>query len=241
MEDQDAPDADGNPSDHRGPRIQETDDHEYNSRADNLPESSPIDNQIQEPKPQATEEHSKNNEVQNTDKRSDTVAPETKPEKKCLTLQNNQNSTTQTNGNEFISVESHIRFLESLIPMMHTLETPTLEEDQLRIEKTIEKFKSIGNEEEKIRLNEVRTSLMTCLLMIERSAKKEIVKGEDTTSLKEFLLLFHNFLIALKMKELDSFVARVKYMLKELKVNDKNIPTRNIQLALQSIIVIIAP
>ncbi|CAL2034139.1 unnamed protein product [Caenorhabditis brenneri] len=241
MEDQDASNADGNPSDYHGPRIQEMDDHEYNSRADNLPESSPIDNQIEEPKPQATEEHNKNNGVQNTDKRSDTVAPEPKPEKECLTLQNNQNSNPQTNGNEFISVESHIRFLESLISMMNTLETPTLTEDQLRIEKSIKKFQSSGNEEEKIRLNEIRTSLITCLLMIERSAKKKVVKGEDSTSLKEFLLVFHNFLFSLRLKELNSFVTRIKHMIKELKDNDKKFPTRNIQLALQFIIETIAP
>ncbi|EGT37450.1 hypothetical protein CAEBREN_04098 [Caenorhabditis brenneri] len=217
------------------------DDYEYNPREDNLPESSPIDNQLEEPKPPVTEEHNKNNEVQNADEGSDTVAPEPKPEKESLTLQNNQNFTPQTNGNEFISVESHIRFLESLIPMMTTLDTPTLEEDQLRIEKTIEKFKEIGNEEEKIRMNEIRTSLMTCLLIVERSAKKEIVKKEDTTSLDKFLISFHQFLVTLKMKELDSFVARVKHMMKELKVNDKKFPIKKVQMALQSIIEIIAP
>ncbi|CAL2034322.1 unnamed protein product [Caenorhabditis brenneri] len=241
MGNQDAPNADGNHSDYPGPHIQDMDDYEYNPKEDNLPESSPINNQLEEPKPQVTEEHNKNNEVQNTDKRSDSVAPEPKPEKESLPLQNNQNSTPQTNGNEFISVESHIRFLESLIPMMTTLDTPTLEEDQLRIEKTIEKFKEIGNEEEKIRINEIRTSLMTCLLIVERSAKKEIVKREDTTSLDKFLTSFHQFLITLKMKELDSFVARVKHMMKELKVNDKKFPTKKTQLALQSIIEIIAP
>ncbi|CAL2034327.1 unnamed protein product [Caenorhabditis brenneri] len=241
MGNQDALDADGNLSEYPGPRIQAMDDYDYNRREDNLPESSPIDNRLEEPKPQATEEHNTNNEVQNADKRSETVAPEPKPKKESLTLQNNQNSTPQMNGNEFIPVESHIRFLESLIPMMHTLDTPTLEEDELRIEKTIEKFKEIGNEEEKIRMNEIRTSLMTCLLIVERSAKKEIVKREDTTSLDKFLTSFYQFLVALKMKELDSFVARVKHMMKELKVNDKKFPIKKVQLALQSIIEIIAP
>ncbi|CAL2034328.1 unnamed protein product [Caenorhabditis brenneri] len=241
MGNQDAPDAYGNPSDYHGPRIQEVDDYDYNPREDNIPESSPIDNQIEEPKPQATEKHNKNNEVQYTDEGSDTVAPEPKPEKESLSLQNSQNFTPQTNGNEFISIESHIRLLDALLPMMKTFETPTLEADELRIEKSIEKIKSIGNKEEKIRMNEIRTSLMTCLLIVEKSAKKEDVKREDTTSLKEFLLVFQSFLFSLKLKELDSFVTRTKHMIKELKDNDKKFPTRNIQLALQSIIEIIAP
>ncbi|CAL2034135.1 unnamed protein product [Caenorhabditis brenneri] len=81
---------------------------------------------------------------------------------------------------------------------------------------------------------------MTCVLIVEKSAKKEDVKREDTTSLKEFLLVFQSFLFSLKLKELDSFITRIKHMMKELKENDKKFPTRNIQLALQSIIEIIA-
>ncbi|CAL2034136.1 unnamed protein product [Caenorhabditis brenneri] len=134
MEHQNIPSSEGNTMEYNGPRIEEIEDYDYNPREDNL-ESSRIDNKLEEPKPQATEEHNKSNEVQNTDKRSDTVAPEPKPEKESLTLQNNQNSAPQMNGNEFISIESHVRFLESLIPMIKTFETPTLEEDELRIEK----------------------------------------------------------------------------------------------------------
>ncbi|CAL2034146.1 unnamed protein product [Caenorhabditis brenneri] len=240
MGNQDAPDADGNPSDYHGPRIEAMDDYDYNPREDNL-EIPPIDNHLEEPKPPANEEHNTNKDVLQTDKRSDAVAPEPKPEKECLTLQNNQNSAPQMNGNEFISIESHIRLLDSLLPMMKTFETPTLDEDQLRIEKTIEKFKEIGNEEDKIRLNEIRTSLMTCLLIVERSAKKEIVKREDTTSLEKFLIVFQNFLFSLKLKELDGFVARVKYMMNELEDNDKKFPTKKIQFAFKSIIETIVP
>ncbi|CAL2034326.1 unnamed protein product [Caenorhabditis brenneri] len=66
MRNQDAPDADGNPSDYHGSRIQAMDEYEYNPREDNF-ESHPIDNQLEEPKPQANEEHNKNNEVKNND------------------------------------------------------------------------------------------------------------------------------------------------------------------------------
>ncbi|EGT42157.1 hypothetical protein CAEBREN_29535 [Caenorhabditis brenneri] len=158
-----------------------------------------------------------------------------------------------SNGNLSIPPNSHIRFLKSIMVFMSNLELREFDYLYERIEdRTLEiKERCAMDKEKEVSINEIRTCLMTCFLIVTKSATastkssvrtKESVRSQESwMSLTKFLKLYKRFVTSLKWKSLENFEQNLKNKIEELDEQDKRIPSRKVAFALQTIIEIVSP
>ncbi|CAL2041505.1 unnamed protein product [Caenorhabditis brenneri] len=158
-----------------------------------------------------------------------------------------------SNGNLSIPPNSHIRFLKSIMVFMSNLELRELDYLYERIDdRTLEiKERFAMDSEKEVSINEIRTCLMTCFLIVTKSATastkssvrtKESVRSQESwMSLTSFLKQYKRFVTSLKWKSLENFEQNLKSKIEELDEQDKRIPSSKVAFALQTIIEIVAP
>ncbi|EGT51130.1 hypothetical protein CAEBREN_22548 [Caenorhabditis brenneri] len=157
-----------------------------------------------------------------------------------------------SNGNLSIPPNAHIRFLKSIMVFMSNLELRELDYLYERIEDRILEIKErcAMNSEKEVSINEIRTCLMTCFLIVTKSATastksvrtKESVRSQESwMNLTSFLKLYKRFVTSLKWKSLENFEQNLRNKIEELDEQDKRIPSSKVAFALQTIIEIVAP
>uniref|UniRef100_A0A1I7SZA5 SPK domain-containing protein n=1 Tax=Caenorhabditis tropicalis TaxID=1561998 RepID=A0A1I7SZA5_9PELO len=138
-----------------------------------------------------------------------------------------------------VSIEDHTRFLDSILQVIRILDLPVLKSQEYRIEARLEKFKVFGNKEEKVTFLELRASISTCLLIVQKSSMKEF--GGESASVKDFLLILRTSLFGMKISILDESQQQIKNYIERLSVIDEKIPIKKLKSALRALLDIVAP
>ncbi|CAL2034144.1 unnamed protein product, partial [Caenorhabditis brenneri] len=239
MENRDAPGAENHPSDFHGPRNQEMEDYDYDPREDNAPDSSSIDNRLEEPEPPAAEDHNPSIEAQNTDNRADAVASEPEPVDETLSHQNNKNSTPPTNGKKVISqevpinvengepkiVKDHpedikpktahnpkIKFFEAMQSLILFLDTPSLSKLQSKIQQRIRKIKG---SKEVLQNNELIPALELLVARMINHSVIDISNNVETVSLIQFFCYLKASLLNSKMTGLEDLTNNISGLIEK--------------------------
>uniref|UniRef100_A0A1I7SZA6 SPK domain-containing protein n=1 Tax=Caenorhabditis tropicalis TaxID=1561998 RepID=A0A1I7SZA6_9PELO len=140
---------------------------------------------------------------------------------------------------QLVPVDEHIRFLESIINLVTTLDFPALRNMEEFIDEKIIKLKIYGNEDEEVTYSELRASISTCLLIIQKNSMKEF-EGEST-SVKDFLLILRTSLIGLQIPILDDSQQFIKQWITSSSAPNERVPIEKIESSLQAILDLIAP
>ncbi|EGT54322.1 hypothetical protein CAEBREN_00351 [Caenorhabditis brenneri] len=239
IENQEDPRAEDNSSDYHSPRIQEIEDYDYNPREDNTPESSSTDNRLGEPELSAAEDPDPNNDTQNTDNRSNAVAPELHPKKGSLAHQNETNSTPPTNEKEVISqevpvkvengepikVKDHpedvkpeiahnfkIKFFEAMKSLILFLDTPSLSDLKTKIYQKIRKVKRSNGV---LQNNELIPALELLIARMANHSVMNISGSVESVSLIQFFCYLKASILNSKMIGVEGLLNKISGLIEK--------------------------
>ncbi|EGT39931.1 hypothetical protein CAEBREN_00763 [Caenorhabditis brenneri] len=153
-----------------------------------------------------------------------------------MSVQGSQRSTTTTSSrmipssNEEASSKVYLLMLRSIV---RSLDSFILAEVNGQIEQAIE---TVG--EKKVLITDLLAVLKSGLLVFKKSAKTEEIT-EDSTSLKEFLLILRSGLFTQRTAILDDFQMELKEVIDELQAKDKALSIQCIRSVLETLLLII--
>ncbi|CAL2030251.1 unnamed protein product [Caenorhabditis brenneri] len=153
-----------------------------------------------------------------------------------MSVQGSQRSTPTTSSrmipssNEEASSKVYLLMLRSIV---RSLDSFILAEVNGQIEQAIE---TVG--EKKVLITDLLAVLKSGLLVFRKSAKSEEIT-EDSTSLKEFLLILRSGLFTQRTAILDDFQMELKEVIDELQAKDKALSIQCIRSVLETLLLLI--
>uniref|UniRef100_A0A1I7SZA9 SPK domain-containing protein n=1 Tax=Caenorhabditis tropicalis TaxID=1561998 RepID=A0A1I7SZA9_9PELO len=120
-----------------------------------------------------------------------------------------------------------LKVLEAFDTLIATLESPILSELKAKIEARIAEEKESSRN---IRIDSIPVAIEPCLYLLQKNSTEEF---NDSTSLRDFLIILRCHILGLKIPELDDYQKKLKGNIDSLSLQDKRIPLNAIPNALQ--------
>uniref|UniRef100_A0A1I7SZ98 SPK domain-containing protein n=1 Tax=Caenorhabditis tropicalis TaxID=1561998 RepID=A0A1I7SZ98_9PELO len=137
-----------------------------------------------------------------------------------------ENGVTELNTqNEIISLLKQKKFLEAIEDLILNLEFPISEKLQNKIEKTIENIDINAFIEQKITSDELEAAVVSCILIVTRSARAGV--DVNSSDLRDFLLLLRNATISLRIPSLSKVQETLKKNISECQ--GKRVPFEKVE------------